>query len=51
MFLRDLSIKRKIVYLFLPIAIIPMLLFAFISMNIYEEAFIKLSLSDVNQSF
>ena len=47
MFLRDLSIKRKIVYLFLPIAIIPMLLFAFISMNIYEDAFIKRSLDSM----
>lgn len=47
MFLRDLSIKRKIVYLFLPIAIIPMLLFAFSSMNIYEDAFIKRSLDSM----
>jgi len=47
MFLKNLSIKRKIVYLFLPIAILPMLLFAIISMNIYENAFINRSLESM----
>ena len=47
MFFKNLSIKRKIVYLFLPIAILPMLLFAIISMNIYENAFIDRSLESM----
>ncbi len=48
--LRDLSIKRKIVYLYLPIAIIPMLFFAVVSMKIYEHAFINRSLESMEDN-
>ncbi|MDH8676810.1 sensor histidine kinase [Fusibacter bizertensis] len=48
--LRDLSIKRKIVYLYLPIAIVPMLFFAVVSMKIYESAFINRSLESMEDN-
>lgn len=46
----DLSIKRKIIYLYLPIAIIPMILFAVISMKFYESAIIKRSLDSMEDN-
>ncbi|MBE0451257.1 MAG: histidine kinase [Clostridia bacterium] len=47
---KDLSIKRKIIYLYLPLAIIPMILFAGISMKFYESAIIKRSLSSMSDN-
>ncbi len=47
---KDLSIKRKITYLYLPLAIIPMILFAIISMKFYEGAIIKRSLTSMNDN-
>lgn len=47
---KDLSIKRKIIYLYLPLAIIPMILFAGISTKFYESAIIKRSLSSMSDN-
>lgn len=47
---KDLSIKRKIIYLYLPLAIVPMILFAGISMKFYESAIIKRSLSSMSDN-
>lgn len=47
---KDLSIKRKIIYLYLPLAIIPMIIFAGISMKFYESAIIKRSLSSMSDN-
>ncbi len=47
---KDLSIKRKITYLYLPIAIVPMILFAVISMKFYESAIINRSLDSMEDN-
>ena len=46
----DLSIKKKITYLYLPLAIIPMLLFAFISANYYESAIVNRSIGSMEDN-
>ena len=46
----DLSIKRKITYLYLPLAILPMIFFALISMKIYEGTIIKRSLASMEDN-
>lgn len=46
----DLSIKRKITYLYLPLAVLPMIFFALISMKIYEGTIIKRSLASMEDN-
>lgn len=41
---KDLSIKRKITYLYLPFVILPILIFFFLSTNLYEQSIIDRSL-------
>ncbi len=47
---KDLSIKRKITYLYLPFVVIPMIIYFFLSTNLYEDSIIKRSLINMEDN-
>ena len=47
---KDLSIKRKITYLFLPLSILPIVIFAMLSINLYESSIIDRSLASMEDN-
>lgn len=47
---KDISIKRKISYLFLPLAIIPIIIFAFLSTRLYEDSIVERSLDSMEDN-